>query len=61
VEVLQLIVDGKSNRQIASQRALSPNTVSAHRANINIMVAFGIHNTAQLVVYAIREGLVGIR
>jgi DNA-binding NarL/FixJ family response regulator len=58
VEVLQLIVDGKSNRQIASQLALSPNTVSVHRANI--MAAFGIHKTAQLVVYAIREGLVGI-
>jgi DNA-binding NarL/FixJ family response regulator len=58
VEILQLIVDGKSNKEIADQLHLSVNTVSVHRANI--MDALGIHKTAELVVYAIRNGLVNI-
>jgi len=58
LEVLQLIVDGKSNKEIASQLSLSANTVAVHRANI--MDALGIHKTAELVVYAIRNGLVNI-
>jgi len=58
LEVLQLIVNGKSNKDIASLLHLSVNTVSVHRANI--MQALDIHNTADLVVYAIRNGLVTI-
>ncbi|HLJ44862.1 MAG TPA: response regulator transcription factor [Bryobacteraceae bacterium] len=58
LEVLQLIVHGKSNKDIAVLLGLSANTVSVHRANI--MQALGIHNTAELVVYAIRNGLVSI-
>jgi DNA-binding NarL/FixJ family response regulator len=58
LEILQLIVDGKSNKEIASQLNLSANTVAVHRANI--MDALGIHKTAELVVYAIRNGLVNI-
>jgi DNA-binding NarL/FixJ family response regulator len=58
LEVLQLIVDGKSNREIAAQLDLSVNTVAVHRANI--MDALGIHKTAELVVYAIRNGLVNL-
>ncbi len=58
LEILQLIVDGKSNKEIASQLSLSANTVAVHRANI--MDALGIHKTAELVVYAIRNGLVNI-
>jgi DNA-binding NarL/FixJ family response regulator len=58
LEILQLIVDGKSNKEIADQLTLSVNTVSVHRANI--MDALGIHKTAELVVYAIRNGLVNI-
>jgi DNA-binding NarL/FixJ family response regulator len=58
LEILQLIVDGKSNKEIADQLSLSVNTVSVHRANI--MDALGIHKTAELVVYAIRNGLVNI-
>jgi DNA-binding NarL/FixJ family response regulator len=56
LEILQLIVEGKSNKEIASQLDLSANTVAVHRANI--MDALGIHKTAELVVYAIRNGLV---
>ena len=58
LEVLQLIVNGKSNRDIAAMLGLSANTVAVHRANI--MNALDIHNTAELVVYAIRHGLVSI-
>ena len=58
LEVLQLIVHGKSNRDIAAVLGLSVNTVAVHRANI--MQSLGIHNTAELVVHAIRNGLVSI-
>ena len=58
VEILQLICDGKSNKEIAAQLDLSANTVAVHRANI--MDALGIHKTAELVVYAIRNGLVNV-
>jgi DNA-binding NarL/FixJ family response regulator len=56
LEILQQIVNGKSNKEIASDLLLSVNTVSVHRANI--METLGIHNTAELVVYAIKNGLV---
>jgi DNA-binding NarL/FixJ family response regulator len=58
LEVLQLIVAGLSNKEIATQLNLSANTVAVHRANI--MDALGIHKTAELVVYAIRNGLVNV-
>jgi len=58
VEILQLICEGKSNKEIAAQLELSANTVAVHRANI--MDALGIHKTAELVVYAIRNGLVNV-
>ena len=58
LEILQLIVEGKSNKEIADQLRLSANTVAVHRANI--MDALDIHKTAELVVYAIRNGLVNI-
>ena len=58
LEILQFIVDGKSNKEIATQLDLSANTVAAHRADM--MDALGIHKTAELVVYAIRNGLVNI-
>lgn len=58
LEVLQHIVAGKSNKEIASELDLSVNTISVHRANI--MDRLGIHKTAELVVYAIRNGLVNL-
>jgi DNA-binding NarL/FixJ family response regulator len=58
LEILQHIVAGKSNKEIATELNLSVNTVSVHRANI--MDALGIHKTAELVVYAIRNGLVNL-
>ena len=58
LEVLQHIVAGKSNKEIANELELSANTVAVHRANI--MERLGIHKTAELVVYAIRNGLVSL-
>jgi DNA-binding NarL/FixJ family response regulator len=58
LEILQLIVNGKSNKEIADHLKLSANTVAVHRANM--METLGIHKTAELVVYAIRNGLVNI-
>jgi DNA-binding NarL/FixJ family response regulator len=56
LEVLQLICEGLSSRQIAAKLQVSANTVGVHRANI--MNALGIHKTAELVVYALQNGLV---
>jgi DNA-binding NarL/FixJ family response regulator len=58
LEILQWICTGKSNKEIAAALGLSANTVAVHRANI--MDALGIHKTAELVVYAIRSGLVNL-
>ena len=59
LEVLQLICEGLSNREIGARLSLSVNTIAVHRANI--MNALGVHKTAELVVYAIQHGLVGLR
>jgi DNA-binding NarL/FixJ family response regulator len=56
LEVLQLICDGHSNKEIADKLDLSANTIAVHRANI--MNTLNIHKTAELVVYAIQHGLV---
>ena len=56
LEVLQLICDGLSNKEIAVKLDLSANTVAVHRANI--MNTLGVHKTAELVVYALQNGLV---
>lgn len=56
LEVLQLICDGLSNKEIAEKLELSANTVAVHRANI--MNTLGVHKTAELVVYALQNGLV---
>jgi len=58
LEILQMIVDGMSNKEIALDLALSANTVAVHRANI--MAALGVHKTAELVAYAIRNGMVSV-
>lgn len=56
LEVLQLICDGLPNRQVAATLGVSVNTVAVHRANI--MSALGVHNAAELVAYALQNGLV---
>ncbi len=56
LEVLQHIVAGRSNKEIAAVLDLSVHTVAVHRAHI--MDQLGLHNAAELVAYAIRNGLV---
>jgi two-component system, NarL family, nitrate/nitrite response regulator NarL len=57
-EVLQLAVEGKSNKDIARRLFISPKTVSVHRTNI--MAKLGVHNSAELVRYAMQHNLVDI-
>jgi two-component system, NarL family, response regulator NreC len=54
-QIVQLVAQGQSNREIANYLRLSLNTISAHRGNI--MKTLRIHKTADLVRYAIRNGL----
>ncbi|HLX12919.1 MAG TPA: response regulator transcription factor [Bacteroidota bacterium] len=54
IEVLGLISQGLSNRQIADKLSLSLNTINTHRANI--MQRLDIHETATLVRYALQHG-----
>jgi len=54
-EVLKLMVDGKSNRDIAAHLTLSVKTVESHRQQL--MVKLGLRTTAELTKYAIRTGL----
>jgi DNA-binding NarL/FixJ family response regulator len=58
LEVLRLICDGLSNREIAATLNLSINTVSVHRTNI--MNTLDVHKAAELVVYALQHGLVSL-
>jgi DNA-binding NarL/FixJ family response regulator len=58
LEILQLIAEGNSNKEIAALLNLSVNTVSVHRAHI--MEGLNVHSTAGLVLYAVRNGLVSI-
>jgi two-component system response regulator NreC len=55
-EVLQLIAEGKTNKDIAAVLSLSVNTVETHRKHL--MEKLDLHNTAELVRFAIRERLV---
>jgi DNA-binding NarL/FixJ family response regulator len=57
-EVLKLIAEGNSSKDIASILRISPKTVKVHRTNI--MNNLDIHNVAELVTYAIKNGLVEI-
>jgi len=55
-EVLQLIAQGKSNKEIAQLLNISVNTVAVHRAHV--METLGLHRTAELVLFAVRKGLI---
>ncbi len=58
VEVLQLIADGLSNKEIANKLFISLRTVTNHRANLNMKT--GSKNTAGLLAYAIKKNLVNL-
>jgi len=57
-QILQLIAEARSTREIANLLDLSVNTVAVHRANI--MERLGVHKTAELVLYAVRSGIAQI-
>ena len=57
-EVLQLIAEGRSSKEIAAVLNVSVRTAEAHRAHI--MEALGLHSTAELVQYAIRNGIIAL-
>jgi len=57
-EVLQLVAEGKSTKEIASQLNVSVKTAETHRQHI--MEKLGIHSVAELTKYAVREGLTSL-
>jgi two-component system NarL family response regulator len=57
-EIVQLLAEGHTSPEIAQRLHISPSTVATHRRNI--MRKLGVHNTAELTKYAIREGLTSL-
>jgi len=57
-EVLQLLAEGKSNKEAAAVLDVSPYTVESHRTNL--MQKLKLHNTAEIVLYAVRKGIVAL-
>lgn len=57
-EVLQLAAEGLSNAQIAARLHISPRTVETHRANV--MRKLGLRGQTELVLYAVRRGLLSL-
>jgi DNA-binding NarL/FixJ family response regulator len=55
-EVLQLLAEGKSNKEAATILDLSPYTIESHRQNL--MQKLGLHNTAEIVLYAVRKSII---
>lgn len=55
-EILQLLAEGKSNKEAAAVLNLSPHTVETHRTNLTQKL--GLHNTAEIVLYAVRKGII---
>jgi DNA-binding NarL/FixJ family response regulator len=56
-ETLQLIAEGKSNKEAAAALAVSPYTIETHRNNL--MQKLNLHNTAEIVLYAVRKKIIG--
>ena len=55
-EVLQLLAEGRSNKEVATLLAVGVSTIETHRANL--MQKLNLHNTAEIVLYAVRKGLI---
>src|SRR4051794_17143227 len=55
-EVLQLLAEGKSNKEAAQLLSVSLHTVETHRSNF--MQKLGLHNTAEIVIYAMRKRII---
>ena len=57
-DVLKLLVEGYSTKEIADTLIITPKTVEGHKTNL--MVKLGIHNRIELVKYALRKGIITI-
>ncbi|HEX6547046.1 MAG TPA: response regulator transcription factor [Bryobacteraceae bacterium] len=55
-ELLQLVAEGRSTKEIAGQLNLSPHTVDTHRGNI--MHKLNVHSVPELILYAVRRGII---
>jgi two-component system, NarL family, response regulator NreC len=55
-EIFQLVAEGHSNKEIAELLSVSPATVETHRAHV--LEKLDVHNTAELVLFAVRRGVV---
>jgi DNA-binding NarL/FixJ family response regulator len=55
-EILQLLAEGRSNKEAASLLNLSTNTVETHRTRI--MQKLGLHSSAEIVLYAVRKRII---
>jgi len=55
-EILQLLAEGKTNKEVATALNISPYTVETHRSHI--LQKLNLHNSAELVLYAVRKGII---
>ena len=55
-EVFHLVAEGRSNKEIAELLSISPTTIVTHRAHV--LQKLDVHNTAELVLYAVRRGVI---
>ncbi len=55
-EILELVAEGKSNKEVAALLNLSPYTVETHRAHI--LHKLNLHSVPDLILYAVRKGIV---
>jgi DNA-binding NarL/FixJ family response regulator len=55
-EVLQLLAEGRTNKEVATLLDVGLSTVETHRANL--MQKLNLHNTAEIVLYAVRKGVI---
>jgi two-component system, NarL family, response regulator NreC len=55
-EVLHLLAEGRSNKEVATLLDLGVSTVETHRSNL--MQKLNLHNTAEIVLYAVRKGII---
>jgi DNA-binding NarL/FixJ family response regulator len=55
-EIFQLVAEGRTNKEVAELLSISPTTVETHRGHI--LQKLDIHNTAELVLYAVRRGVI---
>jgi DNA-binding NarL/FixJ family response regulator len=57
-EVLQLLAEGKTNKEVAAALNIGTSTVDTHR--VNLMQKLDVHNTAELVLYAVRKKILNV-